>query len=197
MYKLNGGKLFFFLKQFILHPKQTSAIMPSSELLASKMIPIENILKATCIVELGPGTGIFTRKIINQINGGKVFFALEINLSFVVHLKRKFPNISIHEDSAENIEKYLQIHNKKFADIVISSLPWSSFTKQKQELILAEIIKNLKEGGEFITYSYIHTRIFPRSKYFKKLLQDYFSEVKISKIIWENIPPAVVYDCIK
>jgi phospholipid N-methyltransferase len=52
---------FLFLKQYIKNPRMIGAVLPSSRNLARKMIEDIDFEKAECIVEYGPGTGVFTK----------------------------------------------------------------------------------------------------------------------------------------
>ena len=53
-----------FLLQYITHPRTVGAIIPSSKNLSRKMIANIDFNKCKCIVELGPGTGVFTERIL-------------------------------------------------------------------------------------------------------------------------------------
>ena len=55
-----------FLSEFIKHPKNTGAIAPSSNILAKAMVDAIDFDVAKCIVELGPGTGSFTKEIMKR-----------------------------------------------------------------------------------------------------------------------------------
>ena len=55
-----GEKLLFF-KNFIKNPRQIGSITPSSNILSEKMVDQIDFNKAKYIVELGPGTGSYTR----------------------------------------------------------------------------------------------------------------------------------------
>ena len=60
-----------FLSQFFKQKRMVGALAPSSRFLAAKMLNHLPIEKASIIVELGPGTGVFTDKII--------IFAFDVN----------------------------------------------------------------------------------------------------------------------
>ena len=185
-----------FFRELICHPRQTSMLVPSSAALAEVMVVSDKINKAQTVVELGPGTGVFTGK-IHELCSDKLFFAMELNSDFVAMLKSKMPTLKIYNDSAGNIKNYLNLHNTQKTDLVISSLPWASFSPRLQNKLLASIRRALSEGGEFITYSYVHTHLFPHTQKFKRILYRHFSEVTTSKIVWKNIPPAFAYYCKK
>ncbi len=49
-----------FLLEYIKNPSKVGAIAPSSRYLADGMIQSIDFNSAECIVEYGPGTGVFT-----------------------------------------------------------------------------------------------------------------------------------------
>ena len=56
-----GEKITFF-KNFIKKPKQIGSITPSSNYLSKKMVEQIDFNNAETILELGPGTGCYTRE---------------------------------------------------------------------------------------------------------------------------------------
>lgn len=189
--------MFNFIKQFLLNPKETGAIAKSSEELADLITGSINLKNVKVIVELGPGTGIFTKKILEKKSKKSIFFALETNHSFVSETKRNCPDAIIHQDSAVNIKKYLIKHNVRSCDCIISGLPWVSFDNKLQQELMGSIVSCLDKGGEFATFAYLQGLILPAGKRFKNILEDNFSQVTRSRIVWKNIPPAFVYCCKK
>ena len=55
-----------FLKEFIIYPKMTGAIAPSSHRLSELITDIAELSKADSVIEFGPGTGVFTEKILKK-----------------------------------------------------------------------------------------------------------------------------------
>ena len=96
-----------FLKQFFKHIKCTGAIAPSSKHLSKFIVDLANLSNKKCIIELGSGTGVFTKEIVKQKNSKSTFFCLEINKEFVSITKKNCPGIIVYNSSADNINKYL------------------------------------------------------------------------------------------
>ena len=80
-------------------------------------------------------------------------------------------------------------------DVIVSGIPWSLLKSKEQDLLLKNIHQALKKGGSFSTFAYVLPT--PKALSFKKKLRKYFSHVKTSPIIWNNLPPAFVYYCKK
>jgi len=186
-----------FFKVFLRAPALTSAIVPSSPWLAERMVEDVGLDQAKVVVELGPGTGAFTRAIQKEISPSAFFLAMEIDPLFASHLKRQFPRVHIINDSAERLDQHLQALGHTSADCVLSGLPWAGFTDEEQKRLLGSVFRALRPGGLMTTYAYNHTAWLPGGRRFRKLLKSTFSEVTTTRTEWRNLPPAFVYRCRK
>jgi len=180
-----------FIKEYLTKPRTVGAVLPSSKYLARKMVKDINFSIATCIVEYGPGTGVFTEKIVESMKEDTILILLENNESFYRELCKKFANdqnVYIMRDSAENIGKHLATHGLEAADYVVSGLPFASIPADISLRILAQTKKHLKIGGCFITFQYTLLK--------KEFIGQFFGKVKLR---WEfrNVPPAFVLSCRK
>jgi phosphatidylethanolamine/phosphatidyl-N-methylethanolamine N-methyltransferase len=150
---------------------------------------------AHAVVELGPGTGAFTRVIVERIGKKTTFIALELDERNVTGLRRRFPGLHAYHDSAENIRKYLARHNRRKADVIISGLPFGNLLKTERDRILNAVFAALKPGGSFVALAYKHAGWFPSTRAFRRRLEAHFKSVTLSPIVWNNLPPAIVYRC--
>ena len=183
------------LVHFLLNPRKVGALCSSSNKLSELITSNIDIENAKNIVEIGPGYGVFTKKILNKRADDSIFFALEINPSIANKLVSKITDVEVEVDSAENLLSIMKRRKVDYLDVVISGLPWSVFTQKEQDRLLDTIYMSLKDGGYFATFAYALPT--PQAKIFKKKLFDKFKEVEVSKIIWGNVPPAFVYYCKK
>jgi phosphatidylethanolamine/phosphatidyl-N-methylethanolamine N-methyltransferase len=186
-----------FLKQFLRAPGVTGAVAPSSGRLARLITDTACLADRKCVVELGPGTGVFTREILKKIPSGCVFFCLEVNPYFAGITRKNCPGATVYETSAERLGSCVSSHNRKSCDCIISGLPWAAFGHAQQERLLEEIYRCLEKGGEFLTFAYIQGLLLPSGIRFRKLLTATFARVGRTGIVWRNLPPAFVYHCIK
>lgn len=182
-------KILKFILQYILNPRDVGAIIPSSQKLSYKMVENINFNKAKCIVEYGPGTGVFTDKLIEKRNKNTVILIFENNNEFYNLLKHKFKeekNLFIINDSAENVEEHLKIHDIADVDYVISGLPFASLPKKVSCSILNKTNKILRKEGKFITFQYTLLK--------KDFINEYFKKVDVKRE-FINIPPAYILSC--
>lgn len=186
-----------YIKQFLINPIETGTISSSSRGLSELITNTEYLLNKKCVVEFGSGNGVFTKEILQKISSDCLFFCLEINQKLVKETKKNCPNVIIYHASSKDVKKYLLKHKQNACDCIIASLPWAAFNQKKQEELLNAAYDSLEEGGEFYTFAYLQGLLLPSGIKFKKLLNKKFKQVKTTKIIWKNLPPAFVYVCKK
>jgi phospholipid N-methyltransferase len=187
--------LFHFLREFVQDPSRTGAIAPSSGSLAKEMVRGLELDKAQAVLEYGPGTGAFTPYIIKELPASCKFVAIELNHRFVEQFRSRFPDVDLYNGSVVDAREICDRYDISMADAIVSGLPWATFSQTLQQTILKEMMRVLRPGGRFVTFGYVHSQVLPGAHNFSRLLRTHFSEVKRSRIVWPNLPPAFVYRC--
>ena len=186
-----------FFKRFLANPGLVGALCPSSPALCREITDKINIESAEGVVELGPGTGAITDEILARLNPRTKFIAIELDNKLYEALRRNRPGLHVVNDSAENLPKIMEDAEMRHLNAIVSGLPWAAFPEKLQLTILGAITDSLSEGGYFTTFAYLQGLMLPAGQRFKKLLGKSFREVTISRVIWQNFPPAIVYRCKK
>lgn len=186
---------FDFACSFAKAPAQVGAVCPSSRVLAKAMITGHDLASADAVVELGPGTGVFTQAILDDLGRGTTFVALELDRDAVRKLRRRFPELNVYHDSAEAIRGYLDRHGKKEADLVVSGLPWTNMEPFVQEQIMRKVAESLAPEGVFTAFTYLVSPLMANGRHYTRVLGRLFESVEISSVVWRNVPPAIVYCC--
>lgn len=182
-----------FLRQFLRHPGKTGAVAPSSEGLAELIADSAGLAEASVIVEWGPGTGVFTEKILQKKRPDALFLAVEMNPEFVSATRTRCPGASIYHDSAANTLHYLERHGQRQCDCVICGLPWAAFDESLQDTLLDTLVAILRPGGRFLTFAYLQGLLLPAGRRFRRKLRSRFTHVATTRTVWRNLPPAFVY----
>ncbi len=185
------------LREFARRPKEVGIVFPSSERLAKTITSGLDIENARKIAEIGPGTAVFTPHILKRLHKDAKFFAVEKNDKLCEMFEKKFPGVKIYNGDALHIRELARDQGLPGLDVVVSGLPWALFPLRLQMGILKAVSLSLTEGGRFATYAYVQGTVLPGGVRLKKILCRYFSEVRTSKIVWSNLPPAFVYRCKK
>jgi phosphatidylethanolamine/phosphatidyl-N-methylethanolamine N-methyltransferase len=184
-----------FLAGFLRAPWRVGAIAPSSRALAAVMTEDMSLEEARTVVELGPGTGVFTRAICERVTREALVMAVEIDPRMVALLRPRFPRVRIVNDSAERLDQLLAEAGRKEADAILSGLPWASFPADLQGRLLGAVLGALRPGGRFATFAYSHATWLPPGRRFRALLAESFAAVETTRVVWANLPPAFVYRC--
>lgn len=149
------------------------------------------------VVEYGPGTGVFTSAIVQQLQGDARFFAIERSAELAQLVRKRCPQTSVHEDTVENVAKLCRQEGIESVDAIVCGLPWASFPESLQDTCLDAMMEVLRPGGQFVSFAYWQGMALPAAWRFKKKLNAYFSDVHRSRTVWRNLPPAFVYRCTK
>lgn len=176
-----------FITQSLKNFKQVGSVVPSSAKLAKRMT--KNI-HSPVVLELGPGTGIFTKEILKKLPKDGILISIELDEVFARHLRNKIPDkrLKICVGDALMLHKFLQENGIKKVDYVISGLPLGHFKKDLKMKILREVSDCLEDGGTFVQFEYFLAGI--------RSIRQVFPDTAIS---FEpiNIPPAFVITCRK
>ncbi len=179
-----------FIKQFFKNRKMVGSVRPSSRYLMDKMLENINFNESKVIIELGPGTGVFTYEILKRMSPDAILLVFELNQRFIRILKKTIKDkraIFIY-DSAEKMEEYLIKNNLQKADVIVSSLPLYNFPQELREAIINNSFDILNNSGKYIQFQY--------TKQAKKMLEAKFESVSIT-FTPLNFPPAFIYTCDK
>lgn len=182
-----------FVREFLRHPLRTASLLPSSPRLARHLAAAVPERGEPVVVELGPGTGPVTAAIQQRLAGRGLHVAIELNARLAGHLRRRFPDVDVVTASAADLPALLAARGVPVADVVVSSLPWSAFAGPAGQALVATIGSVLPETGVYTQFTYAWTRWASPGRRQITQLRHTFEEVLISRTVWRNLPPALVY----
>jgi len=107
-------------------------------------------------------------------------------------LRHRFPDAEIVHDSAEHLSTHV---GRQKANCIVSCLAWGSMRPTTQNRIFKAILRSLAPGGQFVAFAYLHAAWLPTSLRFRKRLMRHFTQVKVTSVVWRNLPPAFVFQC--
>ncbi len=142
---------------------EIGAMLPSSPALAELMVaPIKKASHPLTILEVGPGTGPFTRRIIKLMGPEDRFVICEINPRFLERLKKTLsrnPYYRKHQNRISFFQGPVQDLPRsdlpKQYDVIVSSLPFVNFAPEVVDEILALFRKLTREGGSLTFCQYV------------------------------------------
>jgi phospholipid N-methyltransferase len=175
-----------FIGEFFRNPATVGSLIPSSRELTDKVTEPINFSEARCIVEYGPGTGVFTDILIQRRRAETVLLLVEVNRRFAQLLRERYagqPNVHVVHGTADETGQYLQNVGVEKADYVVCGLPFSSLPRWLGWRILEHTQHLLQPAGKLILFQY--------SQQNKKLFNKFFCQLKEDYVLL-NVPPAYV-----
>lgn len=165
--------------------KTVGSLFPHTPMAARKMTKPVDFGNARVIVELGGGNGAVTRDILRRMRSDAKLFVFEIHPDFAESLRRIGDGrMTVIQDSAEHLEKYLNDYGLSQVDAVISTLPLVIIDEPVRGAIIEAAMRVLKTGGYFVQIQY--------SLATKKDMRARFKNLKIDFTPF-NLPPAFFY----
>jgi phospholipid N-methyltransferase len=175
-----------FFKSWLSNPIRVGAIAPSSEALA-ELITQEITPASAPIIELGPGTGVFTRKLLQKGVPPQDLYVIEYGSEFVSVLQLRFPGVRVLWMDAAKLAQS-KILPEGSVGAVVSGLPLLNMSPRKVVAILSGAFHYIRPNGAFYQFTYAPRFPVPRPILDRLGLK----ATKIGRTL-HNLPPASVY----
>ncbi|MCB0318481.1 MAG: SAM-dependent methyltransferase, partial [Bdellovibrionales bacterium] len=144
------------INQFLKEFKTTGEICPSSRWAAEALTyPMREANKALRILEVGPGTGTVTKKILKEMKNNDTLLISEINPSFMKVLKDRIKNDQNYLKNKDRIKFSLgpvqEIDHSEHFDIIVCAIPFLNLDVKTIESIFVTL-KKLSTPETIMTY---------------------------------------------
>lgn len=167
-------------------PFRTALLVPSGRALAVAMTR-EISSAQSPVVELGPGTGVFTRQLILRGVPQERIALVENAASFARVLRRQFPAAALLDIDATELRRCNPFDGEKIG-AVISSLPLSTMPAWRVFAILYGAFQILRPEGAVYQFTYSWRCPVPDT-----VLDRLGLEATFTEWVFANAPPAQVY----
>ncbi len=199
--------LLAFITQAISNYHFTGAVAPSSPALAKAMTKSLRLHSGPKrMLEVGPGTGPFTKQMLMAMRDGDELHIVEINPTFAQRLDRTL----LQPFQQKHPQRFVHLHCEpietagvtgKF-DYIVCGLPFNNFPPALVRSIFRRMIALLEEEGELAYFEYAAVRVMKGSfvnKEGRKKLGQIGAVGKVlskrhngtRKLVLGNFPPAV------
>lgn len=176
-----------FIIEWLKAPLVTASVIPSSQRLARKMVTRLDS-SAELVIELGPGTGVFTNAILATGVREEALVLVELNNKFAAQLRRKYPKATVINGAAEALTHL----NLDKADTVISGLPLLSIKDEHIDAILGGAFSVMKPGAALVQFTYGY-----KCPVKQELMHKHDLVARRDSFVLNNFPPASVYHVFK
>ena len=178
-----------FFRQWLKNPRATAALAPSSRQLAAQMVA-QLPADARRVIELGGGTGVFTRAMLDRGIAPENLLVVELNEELAALLKQRFADVRVVNGDACELPAIAS--RERFAedgvDAVVSGLGFLSMPRTLQKSILEAVFAVLGADRPLIQFTYGPSSPLPRD-----LLAELGLSVRRAGVVLFNVPPATVY----
>ncbi len=198
-----------FFKEFLRAFETTGSVIPSSRFAAEALTSrIRSASGPQSILEVGPGTGSVTRRILSDMRDNDSLTLCEINPRMMKALKAGLesnPHFIRHRERITFFEGPVQdLPEEKTFDTIICAIPFNNLTLE----IVQDIFQKLKRLSHENTYlsffEYLALRelnmVMAPSKRRKRMkqIEKFFDQLNSScpttrKIVWLNFTPINIY----
>jgi phospholipid N-methyltransferase len=175
-----------FVRAWARAPLQVGAVLPSSKAL-SELITREIGPDTGRVIELGPGTGTFTRALLARGVRRSNLTLVEARPDFASLLQLAFPEVNVLCTDARRLPR-TGLDGEPLAGAVVSGLPLLSMSPRTVMAILRRSFACLQPDGKFYQFTYgptcpVHRHVLARLG------------LESVRIGWtfRNFPPAAVY----
>lgn len=175
-----------FIRSWVVAPKRVSAILPSSAALA-ELITSEIDPDSAPVLELGPGTGVFTRALLERGLDQRDLTLVETGSHFARLLARRYPDVRVLEMDATRLGRE-SLYGPGELATAISGLPLLSMSSRQIMGILSGVFGYLRDDGAFYQFTYGPRCPVPRSI----LIRHGLCATRIGAVV-RNVPPSSVY----
>jgi len=175
-----------FIRAWVSDPRKISAISPSSPALA-RLITSEVTAQSTPVLELGPGTGVFTRALLDRGLREDDLTLIEAGPDFSSLLSKRYPRARILQMDACRLGKKGLFGAGELAS-AISGLPLLSMKPRQIMGILSGSFEYLRVDGAFYQFTYGPRCPVPAAILVRLDLQ----ATRIGTTV-RNVPPSSVY----
>jgi phosphatidylethanolamine/phosphatidyl-N-methylethanolamine N-methyltransferase len=148
------GEEIRFFKGMVSQPKAVGAIVPTSMYTARKMASVINPSSDLPVLELGPGTGVITKAIIETGIAPARLYSIEYSQDFYHQLLKDYPGVNFINGDAFDLETSLGAARQQQFDCVISAVPMLNFPMATRIRLIDELLSMLPVGRPVIQISY-------------------------------------------
>ncbi|MET8978175.1 methyltransferase [Streptomyces sp. NPDC004539] len=199
-----------FLAEAVRDLRTTGAVAPSGRALARALTEPVHAQgpRPLSVLEVGAGTGPFTRALADRLPRGSRFDVVEANPRFATRLRTltaTHPRLTAHSVRAEVHETYLEdFKTDERYDVVVSGLPLTNFAPAQVDLIMSRLIELLHPGGTLTYFAYLGTRRARaltasraearRHAAVDEVMAGYQRRYAVGRwTVWANLPPAYAW----
>ncbi|CAN7245469.1 class I SAM-dependent methyltransferase [Pararhizobium sp. LjRoot238] len=143
-----------FFKGWRSNMKAVGSIVPTSGITARRMASVVNPHSGLPVLELGPGTGVITKAILQNGVQPQSLVSVEFSTDFYQHLVKTYPGVDFINGDAFDLEKTLGARKDQQFDSVVSAVPLLNFPMHMRVSLIEDLLSRIPVGRPVVQISY-------------------------------------------
>jgi phosphatidylethanolamine/phosphatidyl-N-methylethanolamine N-methyltransferase len=143
-----------FFKGWMDKPRAVGSIIPTSSVTARKMATVVNPASGLPVLELGPGTGVITKALLETGVRPENLWSIEYSKDFVEHLRLNYPGVNVIHGDAFDLDKTLGDKRNTVFDSVISGVPLLNFPVAQRIAYVEDLLHRIPVGRPIVQLTY-------------------------------------------
>jgi len=176
--------LVLFFRRWLANPLQMGSIVPSSPALCNRIVANTIWQDDEAVIELGAGTGVVSRAMLEAGLPPRQLFVVEIVPSMADHLRLSLPGARVVEGDAMRLPDLIPAARNGRIGTVICGIPMVLMSLASQRRLIAAM-DAVAPGRGFLHFSYCLTSPLPHRRL----------RLSAERLAWtpSNFPPASVW----
>ncbi len=143
-----------FFKGWRSNMKAVGSIVPTSGITARRMASVVNPHSGLPVLELGPGTGVITKAILQKGVQPQNLVSVEFSTDFFQHLVKTYPGVDFINGDAFDLDKTLGLRRDQQFDSVVSAVPLLNFPMHMRVSLIDDLLSRIPVGRPVVQISY-------------------------------------------
>jgi phosphatidylethanolamine/phosphatidyl-N-methylethanolamine N-methyltransferase len=150
----NWSETVRFFKGWLDKPRAVGSIVPTSATTAREMASLIDVGSGLPVLELGPGTGVITKAILQRGVAPEALWAIEYAEDFVDHLRQEYPGVNVIQGDAFNLDDTLGDKKDTVFDSIVSAVPLLNFPVPQRIAYVEDLLNRIPPGRPIMQITY-------------------------------------------
>lgn len=174
-----------FFKGWQRDKKGVGALVPTSSVTARRMASVIDTASGLPVLELGAGTGVITRAILERGVKPADLVSVEYAPHFCETLRARFPDADIRQGDVFELDAVLGDRRGETFDSVISAVPMLSFPLERRVALLKDLLARIPRGRPVVQIT--HGPLSPLPA-----MPEHYTIAHLDFVV-RNLPPAQLW----
>jgi len=174
-----------FFKGWIDKPRAVGSIVPTSSITSRRMASVVDPHSGLPVLELGAGTGVITKAILDRGVKPADLWSIEYSDDFVSHLRKHYPAVNVIHGDAFDLDATLGDRRDTVFDSIVSGVPLLNFPVPQRIRYVENLLGRIPAGRPIVQITYGPLSPVPPGK--GNYTVEHFD------FIFRNIPPSQLW----